>query len=168
MAGALMPGTEAHPDYDAAMRLVELSANPKERKEKLEELKSAQLALDEQQAEIAVALADQRAGDEDLDKRETAATAKEAANATLAQTLSDQKVALDQETSDRRALDDTTRSRLTDAARAQDRREENLKALAHGVEADTKTAKAMRAKAEKRMGAADEMIAALRDIVNKE
>lgn len=166
MGSALLGGAEAHPDYDAAMRLVELSANPQQRKEKLEELKTAQLALDEQQAELAEDRAELRTESEDLDRREEHAAEREKATAKLAQTLSDKKVALDQETSERRIDDDTTRRRLTDAARAHDRREKHLKTLAHEVAADTKSAKKLMVKAQDTKARYDGMIAALRDIVN--
>ena len=165
MAGALTTGTEAHPDYDAAMRLVELSANPKERKEKLGELKAAQLALDDQQADLDETRAELRTESADLTKRETTVDAEEKGNAELAQTLSDRKVALDQETSDRRALDETTRSRLTAAAKAHDSREERLNALAHTAAQDTKSAKKLMVKAQGMKSKYDGMVAALRDII---
>lgn len=162
---SLMGGEETHANYDAAMRLVELSANPKERKSKLEELKAAQVAVDKQQDTVDESLDELRTERAVLEKREIAATVKEKANAKLAEALSTTKKALDEETASRRHEGETERRRLTDAARAHDRREKGLKALAHEVETDTASAKKLMAKAQAQKKLYDDKLAALREIV---
>lgn len=162
---SLTGGGETHANYDAAMRLVELSANPEDRKAKLEELKTAQLDLEEQQDDVNEALDELRSGGVDLKMRETAVAIREKATAKLAETLSKKKKALDEETSSRRQDGDTERRRLNDAARAHDRQEKGLKALKHEVEQDTASAKKLMTKAQALKKLYDDKLATLREIV---
>ena len=153
--------------YDAAMRLVEVSANPKQRKTKLAELRAASASAGKAMDELKQAKADLNRREETLTQNLKALGRGEVLVATGEKALSLNKVKFDTEMANTLQTQETERRRLAVQAKALDKRAEELATEAGFVKKEAAGAKAMRAKADKRLGIAEEMIEALRAIVCK-
>ena len=166
-SGALAMGGGDGGIYDAAMRLVELSADPKKRKAKLDELRAATAAAGKAMDEVKQAKADLSRREEVLADGQKELAGRVKGVAKLEKTVSLKKVQFDNEAVATNEAQDKERRRLADQAKALDDKAESLGVEAAFVQKEAAGAVKMKAQAVKRMGVADEMIRALRAIVCK-
>ncbi len=166
-SGALAMGGGDGAVYDAAMRLVELSADPKQRKARLGELRAATATAGTAMDEVKQAKADLNRREEVLADGQKGLAGRVKDVAKLEKTVALKKVQFDNEAVATNEAQDKERRRLAAQAKELDKKAESLGVNAAFVQKEAAGAVKMKAQAVKRMGVADEMIRALRAIVCK-
>lgn len=162
---ALDTGGAVGANYDAAMRLVEISANPEMLKGKLEELRKQEFAAKAEMDKLTQEKADFKLARQDLQAREGVLIQGLENLGKGEAKLSTRKNALDQETSDRNQAAQTERQRLKDAAASLKRRETEVMAAQKDIATEKKSAQALAKKGQALKAEYEAKIGLLRDIV---
>ena len=162
---ALDTGGAVGANYDAAMRLVEISANPEMLKGKLEELRKQEFAAKAEHDKLIQEQADFKRAQQDLQTREGVLAQGQEDLIKAKAEVSTKKVALDQETSDRNQAAQTEHKRLKDANIKLKREQDELKSWEGRVLADNDHAIKLTAEAQALETDYEGKIGALRDIV---
>ena len=162
---ALDTGGAVGANYDAAMRLVEISANPEMLKGKLEELRKQEFAAKAEMDKLAQEQADFKIAQQDLQTREGILVQNQKDLAEDEAAFSERKIALDLETAERNQAGETERQRLKGANIKLKREQDELRSWQGRVVADNDKAIELNAEGQALKSDYEGKIEALRAIV---